>query len=138
MSFDAFPDQVFAAAVTEIGADADARTGTFQIKLKIAATAAPLKSGLVGRATITPSVAAGVDLAIPVDAILEGHGNEALVFVVDPATGAANRIRITTGRLSGALVAVTAGLQAGDQVVVDGAGYLADGEKVAIATASAE
>ncbi len=89
VSFDAFPDQVFAAAVTEIGADADARTGTFQIKLKIAATAAPLKSGLVGRAAITPSVAAAVDLAIPVDAILEGHGNEALVFVVDPATGAA-------------------------------------------------
>jgi RND family efflux transporter MFP subunit len=136
--FDAFPDQIFAASVTEIGADADVRTGTFQIKLKIAATPAPLKSGLVGRAAITPSAAADVELAIPVDAILEGHGNEALVFVVDPATGAASRKRIFTGRLSGALVAVTAGLQSGDQVVVDGAGYLADGEKVAMATASAE
>ncbi len=138
VSFDAFPDQVFAASVTEIGADADARTGTFQIKLKIAATVVPLKSGLVGRATITPSIAAGVDLAIPVDAILEGHGNEALVFVVDPATGVAKRTRIATGRFFGALVAVTAGLQAGDQIVVDGAGYLADGEKVSITKASVE
>jgi RND family efflux transporter MFP subunit len=136
--FDAFPDQVFAATISEIGADADARTGTFQIKLKIDHHAAPLKSGLVGRAVITPSVAADVALAIPVDAILEGHGDQALVFVVDPATGAAKRTRISTGRLSGALVAVTAGLAAGDQIVVDGAGYLSDGEKVLISTASAE
>ncbi len=136
--FDAFPDQIFAASVTEIGADADARTGTFQIKIKIVATATTLKSGLVGRATITPSVTAGVDLAIPVDAILEGHGDRALVFVVDPATGKAHRTRISTGRFSGALVAVTDGLQAGDQIVVDGAGYLTDGEQVVITTASAE
>jgi RND family efflux transporter MFP subunit len=138
VTFDAFPKQVFAATITEIGADADERTGTFQIKLKIAESAAPLKSGLVGRAAIRPSVAAGVDVAIPVDAILEGHGEQAFVFVVDPATGAAKRTRIATGRLSGALVAVTAGLNAGDQIVVDGAGYLSDGEKVIISTANAE
>jgi multidrug efflux system membrane fusion protein len=138
VTFDAFPDQVFSATISEIGADADARTGTFQIKLKIDHHAAPLKSGLVGRAAITPSVAADVALAIPVDAILEGHGDQALVFVVDPATGAATRTRISTGRMSGALVAVTAGLAAGDQIVVDGAGYLSDGEKVLISTASAE
>jgi RND family efflux transporter MFP subunit len=138
VTFDAFPDRVFAATISEIGAEADARTGTFQIKLKIDHEAAPLKSGLVGRAAITPSVAADVALAIPVDAILEGYGDQALVFVVDPATGAATRTRIATGRLSGALVAVTAGLAAGDQIVVDGAGYLSDGEKVLISTASAE
>lgn len=139
VSFDAFPDQVFPATVSEIGADADARTGTFQIKLKIAANTAPLKSGLVGRAAITPSVvASGVAVAIPVDAILEGHGDQAIVFVVDPATGAAQRTRISTGRLSGDLVAVTAGVKVGDQIVVDGAGYLSDGEQVLVSTASAE
>ena len=138
VSFDAFPDQVFTATISEIGADADARTGTFQIKLKIADYLAPLKSGLVGRAAISPSLAAGIDLAIPVDAILEGHGNQAIVFVVDPATGAATRTRISTGRFSGALVAVTAGLSAGEQIVVDGASYLSDGEKVLVSTASAE
>jgi multidrug efflux system membrane fusion protein len=138
VTFDAFPGQVFTATVSEIGADADPKTGTFQIKLRIAEAAAPLKSGLVGRAAIKPTVQTAANLAIPVDAILEGHGSEALVFVVDPATGAAKRTRISTGRFSGALVAVTAGLKAGDQVVVDGAGYLTDGEKVSIATASAE
>lgn len=136
--FDAFPGRVFAASISEIGANADERTGTFQIKLKIDHDSAPLKSGLVGRAAITPSVAADVALAIPVDAILEGHGDQALVFVVNPATGAATRTRISTGRMSGPLVAVTAGLAAGDQIVVDGAGYLSDGEKVLISTASAE
>ncbi len=137
VTLDAFPGQVFAATLSEIGADADPRTGTFQIKLRIAASDAPLKSGLVGRAAIRPATQANAGLAIPIDAILEGHGATAMVFVVD-ADGAAKRTRITTGRISGGLVAVTAGLNPGDQVVVDGAGYLTDGEKVAIATASAE
>jgi membrane fusion protein, multidrug efflux system len=136
VTFDAFPDQVFPAVISEIGADADERTGTFQIKLRIGDATAPLKSGLVGRAAITPSVASGVAVAIPVDAILEGHGDQAIVFVVDPATGAAQRTRISTGRLSGDLVAVTAGVKVGDQIVVDGAGYLSDGEKVIVSTAS--
>jgi len=136
--FDAFPDQIFTAVVSEIGADADERTGTFQVKLKLDETVQPLKSGLVGRAAITPSVSSGVAVAIPVDAILEGHGDQAIVFVVDPATGAAQRTRISTGRLSGELVAVTAGVSAGDQIVVDGAGFLSDGEKVLISTASVE
>jgi len=148
--FDALPDHVFNATVAEIGAAADDRTGTFQVKLKITEDAAPpaltrvalpraaLKSGLVGRASITPAVSAGVGVAIPVDAILEGHGDRAIVFVVDPVTGVARRTRIATGRLSGEMVAVTAGVAVGDQVVVDGAGYLADGESVFIATASAQ
>lgn len=138
VSFDAFPGQVFTATVSEIGADADPRTGTFQIKLRLQATEAPLKSGLVGRAAIRPSVQTGVNVAIPVDAILDGHGNEAMVFVVDSQSGAARRTRISVGRMSGGLIAVTAGLKAGDQVVIDGAGYLTDGEKVSVATASAE
>lgn len=138
LTFDAFPGQTFTATVSEIGADADPRTGTFQIKLRLTATDAPLKSGLVGRAAIRPAIQTAVNLAIPVDAILEGHGHEAVVFVVDPANGAAKRVRIKTGRISGGFVAVTAGLNAGDQVVVDGAGYLTDGEKIAIVTASAE
>ena len=33
---------------------------------------------------------------------------------------------------------MTSGVKAGDQIVVDGAGYLSDGEKVLISTASAE
>lgn len=136
VTFDAFPGQAFAATVAEIGADADVRTGTFQVKLKIAASADTLKSGLVGRAAITPARQVAANLAVPVDAILEGHGETAFVFVVD-GEGTAKRTRIKVGRLSGDLVAVTGGLQPGQQVVVDGAGYLTDGEKVAVATADA-
>jgi len=137
VSFDAFPGQAFAASVSEIGADADPRTGTFQVELRIAAAAATLKSGLVGRASIRPARQVAANVAVPVDALLEGHGNEAFVFVVDPQTGIARRTRISVGRMSGGLVAVVAGLEAGQQVVIDGAGYLNDGERVAIATASA-
>lgn len=135
--FDAFPGTAFTASVSEIGADADPMTGTFQVKLKLEAGPDTLRSGLVGRATIRPARQAGTALAIPVDAILEGHGEDAFVFVVDPQSGAAHRTRIRVGRLHAGLVAVTGGLRAGQAVVVDGAGYLTDGEKVAVATADA-
>lgn len=135
--FDAYPNQAFAASVTEIGADADPRTGTYVVKLRLDAAIGALKSGLVGRAAITPVHQPPSALAIPVDAILDGHGDEALVFVVDPVDGIARKTRIGVGRISGQLVAVTKGLKEGDAVVVDGAGYLSDGEKVAVATATA-
>jgi RND family efflux transporter MFP subunit len=137
VSFDAFPGTAFPAVISEIAADADPRTGTFAIKLKLAAGPDTLRSGLVGRASIRPAKQAGRALAVPVDAILEGHGRDAFVFVVD-AAGAAHRTRIQVGRLSGGLVAVTGGLSEGARVVVDGAGYLTDGEKVSVATVSAE
>ena len=136
VTFDAFPGQAFAATVSEIGADADPKTGTFQVKLRIAASGDTLKSGLVGRAAIRPARQVAANLAVPVDAILEGHGETAFVFVVD-GEGTAKRTRIRVGRLSDGFVAVTAGLEAGAHVVVDGGGYLTDGEKVSVATASA-
>lgn len=137
VAFDAFPGTSFPATISEIAADADPRTGTFAIKLKLAAGPDTLRSGLVGRATIRPARQTAQALAVPVDAILEGHGHDAFVFVVD-ASGAAQRRRIQVGRLSGGLVAVTGGLEAGARVVVDGAGYLTDGEKVSVATVAAD
>lgn len=137
VTFDAHPGMAFPAVISEIGADADAGTGTYQVKLRINAGPDVLKSGLVGRATIKPSRTAAATLAVPVDAILEGHGEDAFVFVVDK-DGAAKRTRIKVGRMSGGLVAVTHGLSDGAHVVVDGASYLTDGEKVSVATASAD
>lgn len=135
--FDAFPGRTFEATISEIGADADPRTGTFVVKLRLAAAPDTLKSGLVGHATIRPAHQGAVALAVPVDALLEAHGSEAFVFVVDPSSGVALRRRVRLGRLSDGFVAVAAGLETGEQVVIDGAGYLSDGDKVTIATASA-
>ncbi|MFO1235756.1 MAG: efflux RND transporter periplasmic adaptor subunit [Alphaproteobacteria bacterium] len=135
--FDAFPGRTFDATISEIGADADPRTGTFVVKLRLAAAPDTLKSGLVGHATIRPAHQGAVALAVPVDALLEAHGSEAFVFVVDPSSGVALRRRVRLGRLSDGFVAVAAGLETGEQVVIDGAGYLSDGDKVTIATASA-
>ncbi len=136
--FDAWPGKTFRAAVSEVGADADPRTGAFTVKLRIEEDGALLRSGLVGHARIRPAAQGEPLLAAPVDAILEGHGEDAIVFVVDPASGVAKRQRIKVGRVANGMVAVTGGLTAGVSVVVDGAGYLTDGERVTIATARAD
>lgn len=94
VSFDAFPGQAFAASVSEIGADADPRTRHLpgraaHRRRRRHAEERPRRPRLH---QATTQVAANV--AVPVDALLEGHGNEAFVFVVDPQTGIARRTRI--------------------------------------------
>lgn len=133
--FDAFPGQVFKAAVSEIGADADPRLGVYAVKLRVETGDAMLKSGMIGRARIA-AAAQSAAVAVPLAALLEADGDQAFVFVVQPDQ-TAKRTRVTIGAVSGEQVEVTEGLSAGDTVVVAGAGFLADGAKVTIATAEA-
>ncbi len=136
LRFDAWPGRTFEAEVSEIAADSDPRTGLYPAKLRVAGDGSGLKSGLVGRAAIQASGAATAGLAVPLAALLEAKGDQAFVFVVG-GEAVASRRRITIGAVAGAYVEVREGLSSGETVVVDGAGFLADGAKVAIATADA-
>jgi HlyD family secretion protein len=73
-------------------------------------------------------------LTVPESAVLTKDG-AALVFVVD-AEGKAAQRKIETGLRSDGLVAIRRGLQAGDQVVQSGAGFLSDGDLVHVVEAA--
>jgi membrane fusion protein, multidrug efflux system len=134
---DALPDATLQGKVTEIASAADAGSGMFRIEVAIEPADLPLKSGLVAKLTIVPSSAnAGSRVYVPISAIVEGDGRTARVFVLDRQN--ARRRDVEVAFIEGESVAVASGIEAGEQVITDGAQYLEDGEQVAIAEPLAE
>lgn len=121
------------ASVSRLAAKADARTGAFDVELKLASFVPGLRSGLVGDARIVPSVADEESNypAVPAVALLEGRGDQAAVFVVDGA-GHAQRRSVRIGGFVDSLVLIANGLKNGERVVTSGAAYLRNGQPVAI------
>jgi RND family efflux transporter MFP subunit len=134
VAFDAWPGRTFAGRVTNVSSAADPQTGTFPIEVQVEPGDAKFVTGLVAKIALEPR---GAQVAaapvVPLRALLEASGDRAHVFVVDPGTGTATRVAIRTGRISGERVEVLDGLALGQQVVIDGAAFLDDGEAVRIA-----
>jgi RND family efflux transporter MFP subunit len=134
---DALPDARLNGKVTEVASAADAASGMFRIEVTLDPTDLPLKSGLVAKLTIVPSSAsAGSRVYVPIGAIVEGDGRSARLFVLDQ--NHARRRDVEVAFIEGDSVALTSGVEAGEQIITDGAQYLEDGEQVAIAAPLAE
>jgi RND family efflux transporter MFP subunit len=134
---DALPDATLHGKVTEVASAADPASGMFRIEVTLDPTELPLKSGLVAKLTIAPSSAsAGERVYVPIGAIVEGDGGTARLFVLDQDR--ARRRDVEVAFIEGDNVALTSGVEAGEQIITDGAQYLEDGEQVAIAEPLAE
>ncbi|MGH8178717.1 MAG: efflux RND transporter periplasmic adaptor subunit [Steroidobacter sp.] len=129
---DALPDATLQGKVTEVASAAEPGSGMFSVEVSVDAGELPLKSGLVAKLTIVPSSAnAGSRVYVPIGAIVEGDGRTARVFVLDKQN--ARRREVELAFIEGERVALAGGLEAGEQVITDGAQYLEDGEHVTIA-----
>jgi len=132
VTFDAFPGREFAGRITRVGSSADPMTGTFEVEVEIAPDGARFARGLVAKVSL--ALTGGGDgkarTMVPVAAIVEADGSSATVFVVDPRDSVARRKQVTVGPIVGDRVVVADGLTPGEQVVTDGAAWLADGEPV--------
>lgn len=144
---DAWPGRTLPGRILQIAAASDSATGTMSVEIGFDPQGLNLASGLVGRAqlalrdastsTSNSTGKAGSKtnsntLAIPVGAILEGDGTRAHVFVLNADGKTVRRVDIETAGLRGEQVLVQSGLAAGDQVVSEGAAWLADGDRVAL------
>lgn len=96
---------------------------------RIALTGTSLKPGMFARARI--NVGAQPALTIPSAAVVFREG-QAGVFALN-ADSTVRFTPIRTGPRSGATVAVLGGLEAGQRIVTQGAGFLGDGDRVTVA-----
>jgi multidrug efflux system membrane fusion protein len=134
---DALPDAALTGKITEVASAADPASGMFRIEVTLDSSNLPLKSGLVAKLTVVPSSAsAGSRVYVPIGAIVEGDGRTARLFVLDKDH--ARRRDVEVAFIEGDSVALSSGVEAGEQVITDGAQYLEDGEQVAIAEPLAE
>ena len=129
---DALPDATLSGKITEVASAADGSSGMFRIEVTLDPTNLPLKSGLVAKLSVVPSSAtAGSRVYVPIGAIVEGDGRTARLFVLDHDK--ARRRDVEVAFIEGDSVAIVSGVEAGEQVITDGAQYLEDGEQVALA-----
>lgn len=89
-----------------------------------------LRSGMFARAAITTATMSGV--TVPAKAVLPQPDGSAIVFVLSGADIVKAQTVQTGGVPSGGRVEITSGLKPGDSVVVAGAGYLKDGDRVRV------
>ncbi len=130
---DAYPGQVFPATVSELASAADPMTGTYEMKLSISPDGVRFVQGLVAKVEMTGAAGSNVSV-VPVQALLEADGSEAVVYVIARRDDGeiAQRVAVRIGRLVGDQVEVLGGLAGDERVVTEGASYLRDGQAVRV------
>jgi RND family efflux transporter MFP subunit len=108
--------------------DAQTRLGIARVALN---PGSGLRPGMFARAEI--DVGDAPALSIPASAVVFREGKPGVYLIA-----ANNTVRftpVTTGERSGQMVVIASGLQAGARVVVQGAGFLGDGDHVTVSAA---
>lgn len=107
------------------GVDAQTRTGTLYADLP---SPGALKPGIYVEGRIVTGD--GQALTIPTAAIVQRDGHSYVFSVNDKQQ--ATRLRVRTGQAARGRTAILEGLKAGDRVVVEGAGFLGEGDRVRV------
>lgn len=113
------------SVVREVSPRVDTRTrlGIAYIEVPISAG---LKEGMFAKALITTGT--HQSLTVPTKSILAGDSDKA-IFVLNSDNSVTRRV-IQTGNVSGEFTEVIGGVQPAERVVVAGAGFLKDGDRV--------
>lgn len=129
VTVEAYPETPVTGRIDKIGIMADPRTNTFEVELLLENPGFRFKAGLTARVSIQTDVIADA-VMIPQGSVLFRENHQE-VFVVEPDGLAAVR-KVKLGRAQGSVVRILQGLQPGDNLVVAGAQYLKNGEKVVV------
>ena len=127
VKFDAYPNQSFEGTVRELASMADPYTGTYEVEVQIRANGNRLLNGFIGRVELMTKSSQDV-LSIPIDALVSADKNTAQIFIIENELAQKRSVEIF--EMKGKTLLIQSGLDASQQVVASGAGYLEDGEKV--------
>lgn len=134
-TMDAYPGRVFDARIAELGLKTDTANQSFPLTVSLdVPEGIDIQPGMTASVTIEyPRTGrAGTPVRLPSTAIFADSGGTAWAWKIDPDTGCVARTPVCVERISGAELAVTAGLNPGDRIVTAGARFLQDGRKVRI------
>jgi membrane fusion protein, multidrug efflux system len=131
---DALPGTTLQGQLREVGGAAQTENGLFPVEIQLEPAQVRLVAGLVAQVSIQSAAASQSSLLyVPTGAVVAGVGRQASVFVVEDDTARKRVVQVAF--FTRDQVALREGLTAGDQVVTDGAQYLADGDKVSVQAA---
>lgn len=125
ITFDAYPEQVFPAYVSEVAESADERTGVFELELTVDNRGYDLKNGFIGKVQIfiTPQEKY---YKIPMDALVEADEQSASIFVAADENRA-KKIELEPLYIGNDYFTALANTESPLNVITSGAAYLQDG-----------
>ena len=132
---EALPGVSLQGRITRISPSADANSRVFEVEAALPNPQGRLKVGMLATlrlANETADPALLVPLAAIVRPVGDTAGYAAYVVAESSSTATARLRRVRLGEVSGNLIAVREGLQAGERVVVRGATIVTDGQAVEI------
>lgn len=135
---EAFQNATFAGRITRISPSADPKSRVFEVEVTIPNGDQRLKTGMVAALSMAAAgaVATEAEPIVPLSSIVRSPARAGAfaVYVVDGANGQtiAHARDVELGEYLGRVIPVTSGLKGGEQIVVQGAGLLSDGERVEV------
>ncbi len=129
ITIDAYKGETFPARITNKAVSIDPASGLYQTELKFYRLPKQLAYGLFATAKMQPTSTRSY-LSVPVDAIIEGNGNQASVFVLENGKSVKKQVQIAS--ISSNNVLINSGLEENQQVITDGSAYLTDGTSVVV------
>jgi RND family efflux transporter MFP subunit len=128
---DAYPNVTLDAEVQTVNEGADALSGLYQAEVKVSPGKYKLASGLFARVEILPITKTKLK-AIPVEALVEGSGKNAYVFVVGSSKTAVNKIPVKVAYLNGTQAFISSGLENVQEVITSGSAFLTENSVITI------
>ena len=132
-TFDAAPERQYRLRYREFSATADPVTKTFQLTYVMPRPDdIEVLPGMTTNVTVDMrKVFGGREIyLVPVTAVIADSKLNPRVWVVDESSMTVTARQVEVGKMQGSQIEVLSGIQPGEQVVVAGTGYLAEGMKV--------
>lgn len=128
--FDAYAGQEWIGKVSNLAQAADPSNSLYQVEVKLTGSNTPaLVTGFFAAVTITPTINQSL-VAVPIDAIIEGRGSEAFVFV--PKAGKAQKLPVRVAFVRNSEAFIASGLQGNEKIITAGSAYLTDNVNISI------
>jgi multidrug efflux system membrane fusion protein len=127
---DAYPGESFNATVSLINEGADVVSGLYVVEVKISTPGRKLASGLVANVEIIPSERQKLK-SIPIEAIVEGSGANAFVFVTQDQKSV-KKITVRVAYLSRDRAMISGGLDTIAKVITAGSAFLTESSTIKI------
>ncbi|KAB7731939.1 efflux RND transporter periplasmic adaptor subunit [Rudanella paleaurantiibacter] len=131
VTLDAYLGQVFRGVVTELAGAADPMNKLYEVEIRIDPGKVRFAPGLFAKVQLTPDQSRSYAL-VPVEAIVEGNGQEGFVYVLTPDRRGVRKQPIQIGYLDGSNVLLTNGLANTREVVTAGSAFLTEESKVKV------
>jgi len=129
--FDAYPEEVFKGKISLLAPTADPMNGLYVVELKIDAKGKRLAPGLFAKAELKPRTI-GAGSLVPIEAIIEGDGKRAFVFVPGADGVSVRKIPVLIGELSNTHASIIQGIEGIDSVITAGSPYLTMNSRIRI------